>query len=204
MERSPLAEPATGLAAFDIRANEAELLLDVAERAIRTGLRGEATPVVDIDTLPPALGRRCGAFVTLHVAGELNGCIGDIDGSDELAVDVGRLALRAAFDDPRLPALQCDDLATLGIEISLLSTPAAIAAGTRPELLRQVASHRPGLIVERGRHRGVFLPIVWRQLPRPDDFVDQLLHKAGLPVDPWPHDLAASVFTTASIHRDLA
>jgi AmmeMemoRadiSam system protein A len=154
--------------------------------------------------LPAALHRPNGAFVTLLVAGELNGCIGDVAGSASLAVSVADLAIKAAFHDPRLPALTSSDLAGLTIEVSLLSSRIEVPAGSRTELLQQLRRDEHGLTIRSGSRRALFLPSVWRQLPRPDQFVDQLLRKAGLPHGAWPDDLVAAVFTTTTVSRHLA
>lgn len=191
------------LDALAIADDEAELLLDIAETAIRAALAGATAPDIDINDLPTPLRLPNGAFVTLHVAGRLNGCIGDVAGSAPLAVSVAELAIKAAFHDPRLPLLRRVDLAHLSIEVSLLSPHVEVPAGSRTELLQHVHPDDHGLVLAAGSRRALFLPDVWRQLPRPDDFVDQLLRKAGLPADAWPGDLAAAVFTTTSIHRHL-
>ncbi|MFW2333861.1 AmmeMemoRadiSam system protein A [Ilumatobacter sp.] len=194
---------AGGLAAFGLTDDESELLLDLAETAIRASLMGHRAPDLDVAELPPALRQRRGTFVTLHVAGELNGCLGNIEGTGSLAVDVPDHAIGAAFEDPRLPALRPDDLTAVSIEISLLSSPSRVPATTRAELLRHLRADEHGLILECGRKRALLLPAVWRQLRQPDRFVDQLLRKARLPVDPWPTGVRAAVFTTSAVHRRL-
>lgn len=183
-----------------------ELLLDSAEVAIRAclaggNLAGSSHAGPDPERLPERLRRPCSAFVTLHVDGRLNGCIGAIDSPEPVGVCVPRLAIQAAFDDPRLPALRRQDLAGLHIEISLLSPRSTVPAGSRAELLGQLRAGVDGLIISSGDRRAVFLPTVWTQLPDPDDFLDQLLIKAGLPIDRWPTDLRAEVFTTESFGR---
>lgn len=42
-----------------------------------------------------------------------------------------------------------------------------------------------GVIISKGLKRATFLPQVWKQLPRPDDFLSRLCLKAGLPVRTW-------------------
>ncbi len=37
-----------------------------------------------------------------------------------------------------------------------------------------------GLQLESESRRGVFLPVMWEQLPTPEEFVRQLLRKAGI------------------------
>ena len=48
--------------------------------------------------------RTLGAFVTLHVSGNLRGCIGNIIGREPLYATVWHMAQAAAFADPRFPA----------------------------------------------------------------------------------------------------
>jgi AmmeMemoRadiSam system protein A len=197
MGRLPLDE-------LPVTPHEAELLLDLSEVAIRACLDGTRYPGPDADKLPESLRRPCGAFVTLHVAGRLNGCIGNINGSEPIGTCVGDLARKAAFEDPRLRPLRRDDLDRLHIEVSILSPLTPVPARTRPELIANLEQRRHGLILAAAGRRAVFLPSVWGQLPTPDDFIDGLLHKAGLPVAGWPADMYAEVFTTASVGRHLA
>lgn len=178
-------------------------LLDIAEATLRARLTGQPAPAIDLASLPPALRAGRPAFVTLHVAGALNGCIGDLAGAAPLAESIVRLAQRSAFDDPRLPQLRVGDLDRLEIEISLLSAPVPVPARTRSELFDHLEPDRHGLILTSGRHRALFLPAVWKQLPDRDDFVDRLLVKAGLRPQTWPADLRAEVFTTTTFERRL-
>lgn len=187
----------------DLTAHEADVLLELAELAIRARLARQRRPVAESVDLPPALQRPTDVFVTLHVAGELNGCVGRIDHGESLAVAVPHLATKAAFEDPRLPALEPEDLTRLSIEVSLLSARVIVPAASRAQLLRHVRRGEHGLAIRSGDRRALFLPAVWRQLPEPDHFLDQLLRKAGLTHDSWPDDLMAAVFTTATTHRHL-
>ncbi|HMS90157.1 MAG TPA: AMMECR1 domain-containing protein [Acidimicrobiales bacterium] len=95
------------------------MLLDIAEESIRSAF-GRRPPTLP-DDLPAVLHECRGAFVTLHVAGALNGCIGAIVADEPLAPTVARLARSAAFDDPRLPATTPADLAHPSIDASVLS-----------------------------------------------------------------------------------
>jgi AmmeMemoRadiSam system protein A len=199
MAPSPSPEQAAPAASAD-----GELLLDLAERSIRTALAVE--PVADPAPapLPAHLQAPRGAFVTLFVDGRLNGCIGAIDTPEPLPSCIARLARSAAFADPRLPALRRQDLPALTIEVSILSPLEPIASGTRAEVLAAVRPHAHGLQIESGRRRGVFLPDVWAQLPDPDDFLDHLLAKAGLHPRTWPADLRAHRFATTAFVRTPA
>lgn len=170
------------------------LLLDLADETLVTGLEGRRPTVPPLAALPPALHRPVGAFVTLTVDGALNGCIGSIEGAEPLGHAVPRLAWSSAFADPRLPALRAVDYERLTIEISVLSPLAPVPADTRAVLHRQVRPGVDGLLLGAGGRQAVFLPSVWEELPDPDDFVDHLLAKAGLPIGRWSVDTWACVF----------
>jgi AmmeMemoRadiSam system protein A len=199
MAPSPSPEPA----ALHLSPEHGELLLDIAEAAIRARLSGTRSPGPDVEQLPAPLRRPCGAFVTVLVDGRLNGCIGNIDTAEPLGACVAKLAGQAAFEDPRLPALRRDQLARTTIDISLLSPHVPVPARSRAELSGNLVPGRHGLIIASRGRRAVFLPSVWDQLPDPDDFVDHLFRKAGLSPVPWPADLAAEVFTTEYVERRL-
>ena len=62
------------------------MLLDIAEESIRSAF-GRRPPTLP-DDLPAVLHECRGAFVTLHVAGALNGCIGAIVADEPLAPTV--------------------------------------------------------------------------------------------------------------------
>ncbi len=180
---------------------EGELLLDLAEGTLDRALTGGRPAAPRAGRAPPALRHAGDAFVTLHVAGELNGCIGALDTGEPLGHAVVRLAVAAAFEDPRLPALRPHDRAHLAIEVSLLSPRSPIPARSHDELAAALHPGRDGLVVQSGYRRGLFLPDVWDQLPHPLDFLAHLWRKAGLRPGTWPNGLVASRFHTQRHER---
>ncbi len=182
---------------------DADLLLDIAEWTIATAVGGRRPVPPPLGALPGSVHQHVGAFVTLTVAGELNGCIGDAEGTEPLGHAVARLALAAAFADPRLPALRAADFANLSIELSLLSPLSPIDAGSRPELLEALRPDHDGLVVHASAHRALFLPAVWQRCPDPDDFLDHLWLKAGLQTRTWPTGIQLLRFTTESHDRHV-
>lgn len=122
---------------------------------------------------------RSGVFVTLHVRGQLRGCIGVIEAEESLGESVARCAVSAALQDPRFSPLSTDELADLDVEISLLTPPQPI----RPE---EVVIGRHGLLISQGSRRGLLLPQVAteHQLSR-ERFLEETCRKAGLPTDAW-------------------
>lgn len=181
---------------------DATVLLDLADATLTRALVGDRPELPALHDLPQGLHQRQGAFVTLKVAGELNGCIGTLDGDEPLGHAVPRLALSAAFADHRLPPLRPADYDRLTIEVSLLSPLEPIAAFSREDLLTELRPGQDGVVVKANRRQGLFLPAVWEQLPDPEDFLDHLWHKAGLPPRTWPSGTQTYRFTARKLERD--
>jgi AmmeMemoRadiSam system protein A len=131
-------------------------------------------------SLTERLHQRAGVFVTLHEHGQLRGCIGYIEGENEIYQDVIENAVNAATRDPRFPPITSDELSAVNIEISLM-TP--LEETPNPDDI-EVGKH--GLVVEKGFCKGLLLPQVapewgWDRY----EFLEQTCRKAGLPRDAW-------------------
>jgi AmmeMemoRadiSam system protein A len=122
---------------------------------------------------------RRGIFVTLHVGHRLRGCIGVIEAEDPLGESTVRCAVSAALQDPRFPPLRPEELSALRIEISLLSPPAPI----RPE---EIVIGRHGLLVSRGKRRGLLLPqVATDHHLAVEQFLEETCRKAQLDRNAW-------------------
>ena len=73
-----------------------------------------------------------------------------------------------------------------------------LAVSSRDELLSSLRPLTDGLLLQDREHRSTFLPHVWQQLPDPEAFLDQLLLKAGLPVEHWSSTLKFFRYHTVS------
>jgi AmmeMemoRadiSam system protein A len=62
-----------------------------------------------------------GAFVSVYVGKELRGCMGTFSESEELCLNIHQMAIQAAFEDRRFPAIREADLEDMNTEISVLS-----------------------------------------------------------------------------------
>jgi len=179
-------------------------LLALARRSIEHGLsEGRPIPVDPFD-YPARLAEEGAAFVTLHIAGALRGCIGHLQSVQPLVLDVVENAFAAAFRDPRFPPLAEAELAELEIEISVLSPAEPLAFTSEEDLLRIIEPGRDGLILEDGAARGTFLPSVWESLPQPRDFLRHLKQKAGLSPSHWSDKIRVSRYRTEAFsEREL-
>lgn len=177
---------------------ERRTLLDVARRAIRTGLCGEEL-IVQPAQYSSALQARRASFVTINVDQQLRGCIGSLEPREPLVLDVVHNAHAAAFRDPRFPALTWSEFGRLDVKLSVLSLPQAMTFVSEQHLLEQLRPGIDGLILEESLRRGTFLPSVWEVLPQPREFMRQLKCKAGLPADYWSTTIRIQRYTAESI-----
>jgi AmmeMemoRadiSam system protein A len=165
---------------------ERELLLRIAHRSIEAAVKKRE---FHADTVPDHLHEPRGAFTTIHLLGQLHGCVGYILPALPLHATVAETAASAAMNDPRFVPLTFEEAPHIKLEISVLSQPFAIT----PE---QVQPGVHGLIVSDGRRRGLLLPQV---APEHGWDAEQLLThtclKARLPADAWRQGARIEAFT---------
>ena len=128
--------------------------------------------------LPEELRRaRAGAFVSLHKDGRLRGCIGTIEPVRScVAREILENAISAASRDPRFAPVRPDELDALEISVDVLSPPEKIDSKDELDVRRY------GVIVSKGRKRGLLLPNL-DGVDTVDDQVAIALRKAGLRED---------------------
>ena len=185
---------------FCIELSEAEKLrlLEIARQSIESGLNGDGLLHPDSLLLDGTLAAQLGVFVTLTQLEELRGCMGALESSDPLAHTVVSCAFNAAFRDPRFPRLNTSEMADTRIEISVLSRMEPLVVTDRTNLLSKLRPHVDGLLLEDGRYRSTFLPGVWEKISDPDEFLQQLLLKAGLSPDYWSETICFQRYHTIS------
>jgi AmmeMemoRadiSam system protein A len=131
-----------------------------------------------------------GAFVTLHIGGELRGCIGyplPVKPLDETIIE---MALAAATQDPRFEPLAGEEMKELKIEISVLGLPEPVSDP------REIEVGRHGIIVSKGFNKGLLLPQVpveqrWDR----ETYLSHGCLKASLPPDEWKKGARLEAFT---------
>jgi AmmeMemoRadiSam system protein A len=173
-------------------------LLRIARETISATLNGKPTPPVR--SRSETLNQLCGAFVTLHLLGELRGCIGYIEPRYSLLETVGEVAQKAALEDPRFPPLTTKELEHVEIEISVLSPLKKVSD------VNEIVVGTHGLVIDAGYTRGLLLPQVateweWGR----EQFLSQTCRKAGLPADAWKqkkvtiYSFTSAVFSEAEM-----
>jgi AmmeMemoRadiSam system protein A len=155
-------------------------LLRLARETLHAHLENRPLPAPRVAR--PGLHLPRATFVTLRrkPGGELRGCRGEVFARSAVWESVRRVTVLSAIDDPRFPPMQAGEAADTRIEISVL-TPLRRASPA------EVVVGRHGVLVQRGRRRGLLLPQVpieqgWNR----DEYLDNLCAlKADLPRDAW-------------------
>lgn len=173
--------------------NQGKVLVNLARKTIAEKL-GVTAKDVTIPDEPEFTSKR-GTFVTLKINHELRGCIGNL-GPDEKVVDgIKRNAINAAFNDYRFNPLTRDELANVDIEVSILTEAKPLPHSGGNDLLTKLKPGVDGVIIRQGSSGATFLPQVWEQLPKTQEFLEHLCMKAGLPRDAWKSpDLKVSTY----------
>ena len=182
-----------------LTSQQGEALVALARRTLETHFKlahtGDADERLDERLKDSALSAHCGTFVTLKIRGQLRGCIGSLSASAPMVEGVRDNARNAAFHDPRFPPLSREELGQVAIEVSVLTDPMPLEYRGGEDLLAKLRPGLDGVIIRKGYARATFLPQVWEQLPRPEQFLAHLCMKAGLPADQWRQgDLEVQVY----------
>ena len=158
----------------------ATYLLETARQAIIHRVREQPfqpKPVED-----QSLNVCSGCFVTIKQNGHLRGCIGNFQSQQPLYREVATMAVAAATQDPRFPAMKPGELDNFSLEITVLSPLEKITD------INQIEIGTHGIYIIKGLNRGVLLPQVateygWDR----ETFLRQTCAKAGLIDDAWQH-----------------
>jgi AmmeMemoRadiSam system protein A len=164
---------------------ERQILLSIARRAVEAAARGERPPHIPLEALSARLQQPGAAFVTLTRGGELRGCIGALTPQQPLALDVRDHAAAAGTEDFRFPPVRPEELAEIGIEISVLTLPQDLDYETPADLIQRLCPGVDGVTLIDGLRRATFLPQVWEKLPQPELFLAHLCQKMGASYDLW-------------------
>jgi uncharacterized protein len=199
MTREPTSgSPVEAIEGFALSQQDKRSLIALARESIEAGLPARAGVPVPQRDFAPTLHVQRSAFVTLHVAGALQGCIGSIEPRNPLFVEVWRNAAAAAFSDPGFPALTSAQWPDTRVHLSVLEPLQAIPAAHEQTLLDGLRPGIDGLVLQLDEARATFLPSVWEQLPTPHDFLAHLKAKAGWPATFWSPRMQAWRYGTES------
>lgn len=146
----------------------------LARQTVEAYVRERKKIVIPKDLPEEMYKGRAGVFVSLKEEGRLRGCIGTIAPVQKnIAEEIAANAISASTKDPRFHPVQPDELEKLVYSVDILSAPEVIHS---PD---QLDVKRYGVIVTKGRKRGLLLP----NLDGVDTVEDQIAiakQKAGI------------------------
>jgi AmmeMemoRadiSam system protein A/AmmeMemoRadiSam system protein B len=129
------------------------------------------------DTPSELTDHKAGVFVSLHMNGNLRGCIGTIfPTTSSIAHEILRNAVLACSEDPRFFPVKHAEVDFLDIGVDVLGAPEDIDDKTLLDVKRY------GVIVTKGRRRGLLLPDL-EGVDTVDQQIKIALSKAGIAPD---------------------
>lgn len=141
------------------------------ETYVKTGKRAELPA-----DLPEEMRTvRAGTFVSLKKDGRLRGCIGTIEPATGcVGEEILRNAVSAGTQDPRFDPVEEGELCDLVYSVDVLSAPRPVQSAA------ELDAKRYGVIVTKGRRRGLLLPDL-AGVDTPEEQIDIAKRKAGIP-----------------------
>jgi AmmeMemoRadiSam system protein A len=161
------------------------ILHDIAYQSIEQGLSSGHALRIDLSQYESALCEKRATFVTLNSNDHLRGCVGILEPLRPLIEDVAYNAFAAAFNDSRFEPLRRDELDSIDIHISILSTPEEMQFDSEQDLIEQLRPGKDGIILLEHGRKATFLPSVWQSLKNKVEFLEHLKQKAGLDRHYW-------------------
>ncbi|MDD5127127.1 MAG: AmmeMemoRadiSam system protein B [Dehalococcoidales bacterium] len=127
-------------------------IVELAKKTVETYVR-EGKVIAPPAELAPEMKERAGVFVSIHMQGDLRGCIGTFAPTQKnVAKEVITNAVSAATQDPRFLPVTADELADLDYSVDVLTMPVPVKDAAKLDPKKQ------GVIVESGWRRGLLLP----------------------------------------------
>lgn len=125
----------------------------LARRTVESFVRDHTIPVVPKDLPEEMIKEQAGVFVSLHLEGQLRGCIGTTGPAEScIAEEIIQNAVSAASRDPRFTPVRPDELDKLEYSVDVLGTPESIDSDDELDVRKY------GVIVSNGSRRGLLLP----------------------------------------------
>jgi len=139
---------------FLLTESDKKELLHLARSTMDSYVKTKVRPAIDARAFSKSLTVKAGAFVTLKIDGVLRGCIGSFQPNIPLYQVVQEMAIASSTQDSRFQPVQSQELASIQIEISVL-TPMKKIRDTS-----EIRLGKHGIYMKKGYSGGTFLPQV--------------------------------------------
>jgi len=160
-----------------------DILIALAKAAILVALnQPDDFDLEDALKKHPLLQENGAVFVTINTKpnDQLRGCIGSLQAYRPLYKDIILNAQSAALRDPRFPPLTLKELEHITLEVSILSEPKVLIYHDKKDLESKVVPFQDGIVLKLHGKQATYLPQVWEQLAKFEDFFSSLCLKANL------------------------
>ncbi len=135
------------------KAEKSDAFVKLARASVESWVRDRRVLPLPADLPAELRARRAGAFVSIHKNGQLRGCIGTIFAAEDcLGQEIIQNAVSASSRDPRFSPITPDELRYLEISVDVLGDAEPVDSPDKLDVKRY------GVIVTRGRKRGLLLP----------------------------------------------
>lgn len=158
---------------------------ELAKYVIHYYLEENEVPEIKAGDVAENLHQKAACFVTVYIDRKLRGCIGNYEAFEPLYKNIIRNAISAITSDYRFSPITKEEIPNLSVEISVLSQMEKYRPKDSGELLKYLEDVKPGLLLEASGRKALFLPQVWEDLPKAQDFLSNLCFKAGLSSNAW-------------------
>ncbi len=170
--------------------------LQLARRSLEFYLRTGGKKI-EVQCKSKKLKEDGGAFVTLYKDGKLRGCIGEIVDRNKYCLSIQENAINAGVSDPRFYPVLSEELNSISIEVSLLSSLKEVSDW------KKIRLGKDGVMVKQGINSGVFLPQVGKEIPNLENFLQILCsEKAGLSSNCYKDPLTKIYTFTADVFAE--
>lgn len=127
--------------------------VQLARQTVESFVRDHTVPAVPKDLPEEMITEQAGVFVSLHLEGQLRGCIGTTGPTEScIAAEIIQNAVSAASRDPRFSPVKSGELDKLEYSVDVLGTPEPISSADELDVKKY------GVIVSNGSRRGLLLP----------------------------------------------
>ncbi len=127
-----------------------------------------------LDTSTDIIKKKAGVFVSIKEEGELRGCIGTIEATQEnIGEEIIRNAIQSGTQDPRFHPVEKNELDKLIYSVDILGEPEPIESKDKLNVKEY------GVVVESGSKRGLLLPNL-EGVETIDDQISIALEKANI------------------------
>jgi AmmeMemoRadiSam system protein B/AmmeMemoRadiSam system protein A len=139
---------------FELTDADKKALIEIARGTMESYIRTRTVPKLNPDGYSNNLKTKAGAFVTLKIDGILRGCIGSFEPRVSLYQLIQEMAIASSTQDNRFEPVQVKELASIHIEISVLTPMRKIKD------IKEIQLGKHGIYIKKGFQGGTFLPQV--------------------------------------------